>query len=203
MLGIPLGLLYCNAAEWLIHKHVLHPAGRKKGSSFPAREISKLFRFHWMEHHRECRLHDMKDEAYERSVFGDHAQGREALALTLGTLAHLPLFPVAPFFTATVVYGAVNYYRTHKRAHLDPAWGKENLPWHYDHHMAPDQDANWCVTRPFFDHVMDTRKPYVGTTDELLAMQRREARKAKREEALRSQESEESAALGWVSPQAA
>ena len=174
MLGIPLGLLYCNAAEWLIHKHVLHPAGRKKGS---------WFRFHWMEHHRECRLHDMKDEAYERSVFGDHAQGREALALTLGTLAHLPLFPVAPFFTATVVYGAVNYYRAHKRAHLDPAWGKENLPWHYDHHMAPDQDANWCVTKPFFDHLMGTRNPYVGTADEQLAMQRREARKAKREEA--------------------
>ena len=42
-------------------------------------------------------------------------------------------------------------------------WARENLPWHYDHHMGPDQNANWCVTKPWFDHVMGTRKPYLGT----------------------------------------
>jgi sterol desaturase/sphingolipid hydroxylase (fatty acid hydroxylase superfamily) len=167
MIGIPLGLLYANASEWLIHKHVLHGTGRKKGS---------FFRFHWVEHHREVRLHDMVDHDYERSVFGTHAQGKEALCLAAAAVAHLPLFPVAPFFTGTVLYSIANYYVKHRRSHLDPEWAKEHLPWHYDHHMAPDQDANWCVTRPWFDHVMGTRKKWLGTE----AQKADEARKAKR-----------------------
>ncbi|MBN8613796.1 MAG: hypothetical protein J0L92_24585 [Deltaproteobacteria bacterium] len=167
MIGIPLGLLYANASEWMIHKYVLHPAGRKKGS---------FFRFHWMEHHRSVRLHEMIDHDYERSVFGDHAQGREALGLAVAALAHLPLFPIAPFFTGTVLYAIGNYYVQHKRSHLDPEWAKEHLPWHYDHHMAPDQDANWCVTKPWFDHLMGTRKKWLGTE----AQKQDEARRAKR-----------------------
>jgi sterol desaturase/sphingolipid hydroxylase (fatty acid hydroxylase superfamily) len=35
--------------------------------------------------------------------------------------------------------------------------GKRTIPWHYDHHMNSNQDANWCVTRPWFDYVMGTR----------------------------------------------
>ncbi|MEC9070812.1 MAG: hypothetical protein VX938_00475, partial [Myxococcota bacterium] len=93
-------------------------------------------------------------------------QGKEALALTLGLMTHLPLFPVAPFFTGTLVYSALRYYYVHRKAHLDTDWARENLPWHYDHHMGPDQDANWCVTRPWFDYLMGTRKPYVGTAQE-------------------------------------
>ena len=38
--------------------------------------------------------------------------------------------------------------------------GKQHLPWHYDHHMGRDQNANWCVTHPLFDNVMGTRKIY-------------------------------------------
>ncbi len=54
------------------------------------------------------------------------------------------------------------------------AWARARLPWHYDHHMGPDQDATWCVTRPWFDVVMGTRNPYVGTPRET----RDEARRA-------------------------
>jgi sterol desaturase/sphingolipid hydroxylase (fatty acid hydroxylase superfamily) len=75
-------------------------------------------------------------------------------------VAHLPLLPVAPFFTMTVYWRAWRYYTIHKRAHLDRNWAKEDLPWHYDHHMGKDQNANWCVTYPWFDHVMGTRKRY-------------------------------------------
>ena len=32
--------------------------------------------------------------------------------------------------------------------------------------MGPNQDANWCVTRPWFDILMGTREPYVGTERE-------------------------------------
>ena len=31
MIGIPLGLAWANATEWLTHKYLLHGAGRKKG----------------------------------------------------------------------------------------------------------------------------------------------------------------------------
>ena len=54
MLGIPLGLLAANATEWFVHKHVLHGIGRKKSS---------FWSFHWHEHHRESRRHEMHDPA--------------------------------------------------------------------------------------------------------------------------------------------
>ncbi len=148
MIGIPLGLLYANAGEWLIHKYVLHGLGRRKSS---------FWSFHWHEHHKASRRGDMHDPAYERPLGGWNGQTKEALGLVLMGLAHAPLFPVAPFFTATVWYCGARYYYAHRRAHLDFAWAKEHLPWHVDHHLGPDQDANWCVTRPWFDHVMGTR----------------------------------------------
>jgi hypothetical protein len=40
---------------------------------------------------------------------------------------------------------------------LDPEWGKKTIPWHYDHHMNTNQDANWCVTKPWFDYISGTR----------------------------------------------
>ncbi|MFO0681854.1 MAG: sterol desaturase family protein [Sandaracinus sp.] len=172
MLGIPLGLLYANAGEWFIHKHVLHgPDSRKPGG---------MWSFHFLEHHRSSRLKEMYDPDYQRSVFGNHAQGKEAAALALAALIHAPLFPVAPFFTATVLYSIANYYRKHKKSHEDPQWAREHLPWHYDHHMGPDQHKNWGVTRPWFDHIMGTRVPYVGTELEKQDRERRERAKARK-----------------------
>ena len=150
MIGIPLGLLYSNAGEWVIHKYVLHGAGRKKKS---------FWSFHWHEHHRQARKLNMYDPDYERPLRGWNAQTKEALGLVGLAAAHLPLLPVAPFFTATVLYSTWNYYRVHRRAHLDPAWAEEHLPWHVDHHLGADQDANWCVSRPWFDQLLGTRKP--------------------------------------------
>jgi len=152
MIGIPIGLAFSNVAEWLLHKHMLHGLGKNR---------ENFWSFHWHEHHRESRRNDMFDPQYVRSVFTWSPQGKEALALVAGAAVVAPLFPVAPFFTATVLYSSVRYYRLHKRAHLDREWCKENLPWHYDHHMGRDQNSNWCVTHPWFDHVMGTRKRYV------------------------------------------
>jgi hypothetical protein len=166
MIGIALGLAYANAGEWLVHKYVLHALGRKKSS---------FFSYHWHEHHRNARKNAHVDPDYARSVFGWSAQGKEALGLAVMAAAHLPLFPIAPLFTAAVEYSLVRYYRVHKRAHQDPGWAREHLPWHYDHHMGPNQDANWCVTWPWFDWVMKTRRPYVGTEREQRA---REASRA-------------------------
>jgi sterol desaturase/sphingolipid hydroxylase (fatty acid hydroxylase superfamily) len=120
----------------------------------------------------------MFDQFYHRSLFGNHAQGREALALTLVGLAHLPLFPVAPFYTATVWYSLRKYHAVHKRAHLDTEWAREHLPWHYDHHMGVDQDKNWGVTHDWFDRLMGTREVYVGTPHEVEARRKRAERVA-------------------------
>jgi hypothetical protein len=168
MIGLPLGLLYANAGEWFIHRYVLHGLGRNKRS---------LWSFHWHDHHRLSRRHGFRDPHYERPIWGWHAQGKEALGVAMIAAAHLPLFPVAPFFTAAVCYSAARYHRVHKRAHLDPDWAREHLSWHYDHHMGPNQEANWCVTQPWFDHLMGTREPYAGTSRE----SRDRARLAKRE----------------------
>lgn len=169
MLGIPIALLASNATEWFVHKYVLHGLGKKKDS---------FWAFHWHEHHGTSRRNGMHDEHYEKSVFGKHSQGKEAAALVAGGILLAPLFPVAPFFTMTAWYCGYNYYRQHKRSHLDPEWAREHLPWHYDHHMGPKQDANWCVTKPWFDHLMGTRVPYVGTEREKKDVERKQRRAA-------------------------
>lgn len=170
MIGIPLGLMYTNAGEWLVHKYVLHGLGRNKRS---------FWAFHWRDHHREVRRHDHYDESYHRSVFGWHPQGKEALSLGLAAAAHLPLMPIAPFFTSTVLYSIWRYHRVHKRSHLDPEWAREHLPWHYDHHMGPNQHRNWCVTRPWMDWIMGTREPYVGTDRDKRDRDKRQQRSAR------------------------
>ncbi|MCB1192999.1 MAG: sterol desaturase family protein [Leptospiraceae bacterium] len=169
MIGILAGLAYANAIEWAFHKYVLHEIGRKK---------SNFWSFHWSEHHKNCRKHDMHDPAYQSSLLEWNAQSKEVAALALGVAIHLPLLPVAPLFTLTIGYSAVDYYFKHKKSHIDPEWSKTYLPWHYDHHMGPDQDANWGVTHPWFDYVFGTRKEYLGTEEEKRKIERLNAKLA-------------------------
>lgn len=149
MIGIPLGLVTANAFEWFMHKHVLHEQGRDKNN---------FWAFHFHEHHKVVRKNGYHDPNYLRFPLGRHAQGKEAWGLIAAGVAVAPLFPVAPFYVGTLWYCAANYYRVHKRSHMDPAWGRASIPWHYDHHMGRNPDANWCVTRPWFDYVMGTRE---------------------------------------------
>lgn len=149
MIGIPLGLMTANAFEWFMHKHVLHEQGRDK---------SNFWAFHFHEHHKVVRKNEYHDPNYFKFPLGRHAQGKEAWGLIAAGVAVAPLFPVAPFYVGTLWYCAANYYRVHKKSHMDPAWGRANIPWHYDHHMGRNPDANWCVTRPWFDYVMGTRE---------------------------------------------
>ncbi len=177
MIGIPLGLLYANAAEWAIHKYILHGVGKDR---------KRFFSFHWHEHHRNSRQDEGFDVDYTKPLLRWTAPGKELAALTALGIVHLPLFAVAPFFASAAVYGAVNYYRVHKKAHLDPEWARKHVPWHVDHHMGPNQDANWCVTKPWFDIILGTRERYVGTVRELEDGQRKSLRKAKRTQRARS-----------------
>ena len=111
MIGIPLGLLTANAAEWVFHKYVQHGIGRNKTS---------YWSFHFHEHHRAARQNDYLDPGYHRFPFGVHAQGNEITALMGACVLTWPLMPVAPFFVATLHYSVFNYYRVHKKSHLDP-----------------------------------------------------------------------------------
>ena len=154
MIGIPLGLLYANGIEWAMHRYLLHGLGKDKNS---------YWAFHWHEHHRNVRRHAHYDPDYLRSRIGLHAQGKETLGMVVACLLHAPLFPVAPLFTSAVWGYAIHSYRVHKRTHLDPEWAKRKVPWHYDHHMGPHQDANWCTAAPWFDVLMGTRRRYLGT----------------------------------------
>src|SRR5688572_25390056 len=113
MIGIPVALFLFNAGEWATHKYLLHGLGRRKGS---------FFDFHFHDHHQAVHRHDGRDPVYDGPLFARNAQGREALGLTLVGLAHVPLFVVAPFYTATIWYSLHRYRAVHAKAHRDPEW---------------------------------------------------------------------------------
>ena len=153
---IPLAHVYCTAMEWIVHRFVFHGLGKRKGSRF---------RFHYHDHHKACRRQAGGDDAYEGSMFAWNAYGREVLGLVVGGLIHLPVaFIYPPISAITYVYmlwRGFEYHRIHKKSHLDPEWCREHLPGHWDHHMTPHNDANWCVTNDWFDKLVGTRKVYV------------------------------------------
>jgi hypothetical protein len=150
--AVALGLVYASAVEWMLHKYLLHGVGRNKAS---------FWSFHWHDHHRAARKGGMFDPQYVHPLLDwGSPQLKEAVSVLAIALLHAPLLPFFPVFTVTVWFGAARYYFVHRRAHLDREWCKRHLPWHYDHHMGRDQDANWCATSEWFDILMGTRKVY-------------------------------------------
>jgi hypothetical protein len=99
----------------------------------------------------------MYDKTYEEPFWRWKARGKEIAGIAGLALLHLPLIKVAPYFTAAVLVSSGNYLYRHRKAHLDVEWGKKHMPHHWDHHMGPDQDANWCVSYPWFDWILGTR----------------------------------------------
>ncbi len=167
MIGIPVAFAAFGLGEWAAHKYVLHGLGRDRNSRFA---------FHYHEHHQAVRRNGFYDPAYEGPVWSTPTQSREALGLTAIALTVAPLFPIAPFYTSTFWYCLWRYRRDHRRAHLEPEWGRNHLPCHYDHHMG-DQDKNFAIVWPWVDLVMRTREYFVGT-DKELAMHAKHAARA-------------------------
>lgn len=144
-----LGLLYANAGEWLMHKYILHALGKNRQS---------FWAYHWHEHHAVCAKNAMLDPGYRSLTLTIwNAQTKELSVLAGIVLLHLPLFLLFPLFTGAVYASLILYYYKHRKAHLNPAWAKQHLRWHYDHHLGDNCDANWCVTWPWFDYLMGTR----------------------------------------------
>lgn len=166
-----LGVVYSQLMEWGLHRYLLHGVGKRRNS---------LFSFHFHEHHRVARLNLGFDAMYERPLEAWTAAGKEWLSLLGLLLLHIPLIPVVPWFVLAAFLCGVRYYVMHRHAHLDPQWCRERLPWHYAHHMGPNQDKNWGVTTDWVDRVFGTRVIYVGTPKEEQDTRRRMANKAKK-----------------------
>lgn len=148
MIGFPIAVLTSNAFEWYAHKKYLHEhATRHRNSPY----------FSHIRHHKNVRINAFKDDNYHESMMDNAEVYFEKTTLLMLCGATTLVAPIAPFFTLGTYYSAWRYYALHSKAHLDPEWARKNLPWHYDHHMNSNQNANWCVTRPWFDYIMGTR----------------------------------------------
>lgn len=159
--GYKAGDLYALAWEYGLHRFVLHPFGRNKKS---------MWSFHWHDHHRAASVHGMYDPGYEHSFLHQSAQRKEGFGLIALAVTHLWVGIIAPPVFLGLTSRALKYYLDHEHAHLDLDWARENLPWHYDHHMGQNQDMNWGVTSPLFDILFGTRVPYKGTEKEARQM---------------------------------
>jgi len=150
LLTIPIGVAYAQIMEWLLHKYVLHNLGKKKNSKWSS---------HWHVHHRTSRKNKNIDKDYEKS-FLDPAHRSEVAGLFFILLFHLPILFYLPLFYCTLVFCSIHYFVIHRKSHLNTEWCKKNLPWHYDHHMGKNQNANWGVTTDWVDRLMKTRIEY-------------------------------------------
>ena len=152
--GFVAGLVIANGYEWFAHKYLLHGVHRKGKPRFSP--TPKQMESHWA-HHREVRKQGFSDDCYVEGL--DNWRTRNelmSLAVAAGVLS-VVFYPFSKGMALAAIYSAGNYYYVHRRAHLEPDWAKRTIPWHYDHHMNSNQDANWCVTRPWFDYIMGTR----------------------------------------------
>ena len=144
-----LGLMYANAGEWVVHKYLLHRLGKNPQS---------FWAYHWHEHHAVCIKNAMLDPGYRPLVLTKwNAQTKELAVLACIVLVHAPLFIISPAFGYALYASVMLYYYRHRQAHLDRDWAKRHLRWHYEHHLGANNNANWCVTWPWFDYLMGSR----------------------------------------------
>lgn len=149
MLGqILVGVVYANLAEVVAHKYVLHWLGKKKGS---------FWSFHWHDHHRNSRKNKFYDESYNDPWYSG-SRVKEIVGIAGLVATHAWLAPTFPAFAVTTAAYSAVYLWAHRKAHLDPEWCKRWLPWHYDHHMGKNQDANWGVLLPCWDWIIRSRE---------------------------------------------
>ena len=152
--GFLSGLVIANGFEWFAHKYILHGIPRKGQARYSP--VPQSMRSHW-EHHREVRKMAFSDHGYVEGWQNWRTRNEIGSLVVVASVFGLAFYPVSKGMSLAVLYSACNYYYVHRRAHLEPEWAKRKIPWHYDHHMNSNQDANWCVTRPWFDYVMGTR----------------------------------------------
>lgn len=152
--GFLAGLVVANAFEWLAHKYILHGTPRKGQARFSP--VPRSMQSHWA-HHREVRKTQFHDHGYVEGFSNWRTRNEVGSLFIVAGVFSTVFYPLSKGMSLAVIYSACNYYYVHRRAHLEPDWAIKKIPWHYDHHMNTNQDANWCVTKPWFDYVMGTR----------------------------------------------
>ena len=150
LLQFLLGLLVANAGEWVIHRYVLHGWGQHPDS---------FWAYHLYEHHVVAKQFNMLDAAYQKWPVFWNSQAKELLVLVCILLLNLPFFWWANGYAWAIYFSIFTYYFLHRQAHCDRNWAKTVLPWHYQHHLMND-NANWCISHPLFDYLMNTRRHY-------------------------------------------
>ena len=86
----------------------------------------------------------------------------ETYLTLLGVVLHVPLvFVWAPFAWTAICYASA-YMILHRMSHTHVELFKEWMPWHYEHHMGRNQNANWCVVCPLMDYIMGTREKWLN-----------------------------------------
>jgi sterol desaturase/sphingolipid hydroxylase (fatty acid hydroxylase superfamily) len=138
-----LGFLYANFLDWYIHILLHKPKGKSR------------FKFHW-KHHGVARKNGNLDNDYSQKLFHN-----ETWLTLAGVALHLPLLYVWFSFAATAIVYALLYAILHRRTHQNVEFYKKWMPWHYEHHMGKNQNANWCVLVPFMDYIMGTREKWL------------------------------------------
>jgi sterol desaturase/sphingolipid hydroxylase (fatty acid hydroxylase superfamily) len=142
MLQFVLGWFYGHIFEYIAHRYLLH--GRKR--------FKRLFRNHFKSHHNISRKNQMYDSSYKNLLSSKF----EVISLSLALVLHLPVLYFAPYFFAAILWSVTAYYVIHKISHVNTAWGKRWLPWHYEHHMGKNQHINWGVRLPIVDKLFRT-----------------------------------------------
>lgn len=152
--GFLAGLVVANGFEWFAHKYVLHGTHRAGQTRYSP--VPESMRSHW-EHHREVRKTRFSDYAYVEGLKNWRIRNEIGSLAVAASVFGLAFYPLSKGMFLATLYSAGNYFYMHRRAHLQPEWARKKIPWHYDHHMNSNQDANWCVTKPWFDYLMGTR----------------------------------------------
>ena len=153
ILQMAIAWVYSHLLEYCLHRWWLHNRKRKH-----------WFKDHFGNHHKLARKNWMYDYRSHHPI--SPTKDREIKGLALLALLHSPVAFWFPWAYLVLVYSAVAYFLVHRRAHQDFRWARENLPWHYDHHVGPNQHLNWGVRLPWVDWVVGTREVYKGTPRE-------------------------------------
>ncbi len=151
LLEIFIGWVYGHFVEYAAHRWLFHN-----------RKLKSFFKHHYSQHHARARKGIMLDPLVK-----DIAKDFELRGLLLILLLHSPLFLWYPYLYATLIYSAVSYLVVHRLTHRDDEFARRFYPWHYDHHMAKDQNVNWGVRSQMFDRLFGTRVVYAGTEKEI------------------------------------
>lgn len=152
--GFLLGLVFANGFEWVAHKYILHGTHRAGQSRYSP--VPRSMQSHWA-HHREVRKAAFHDIGYVEGLANWRTRNEIISLAVVAVSASVVFYPISKGMVLASIYSALNYYYIHRRSHLEPDWAIKKIPWHYDHHMNSNQDANWCVTKPWFDYLLGTR----------------------------------------------